>query len=136
MQGFKPALHFAEPEHLAHMHRLGKAFKVVATKIAIVEKPADQTMRYGRNDDCVGLCQRLQARYQVRGLANSSVLLRYTLSNQISNNNHARAYGDAALHRHICGFQSRDGLDDGKTGDDRPLSIVLVCRWIPEIREH
>jgi len=41
MLGFKPALHFAEPEYLARMHRLGKAFKVVASAIAIVEKPAE-----------------------------------------------------------------------------------------------
>ena len=79
----------------------------------------------------------MQARHQVRGLADRSILLRYALANQISNDNHARANGDAGLQRYIPGrFQGADGLEDCEAGKDRPLGVVLIRGWIPEVREH
>src|SRR5262249_20317569 len=49
----------------------------------------------------------------------------------------SRADGNAGLHRHICGgLQGPDGLEDGKSGKDCPLCIVLLCCRITEIRKH
>ena len=91
----------------------------------------------GRDDDRIGVGNRLQAGHQVRSLADRGVLLRHALANQVANHDHTRANGDAGLNHHACGGSyARDRLEDGKTGKDRPLCVVLVRGRIPEIGKH
>ena len=85
----------------------------------------------------LGSDDRLQACDQVRGLADGGILLGDVLPDQIADNDHARANGNAGLQRHVSGcFQGCDGFQDGEAGKDRPLRIVLVCRRIAEICKY
>lgn len=137
MLRFKPALNLAYPEYLAYMHWLAKALEGVPPEITIVKERTDQTVGDRRNYERIGLGNRLQARHQVRGLADRRVLLRNALPHQVANDNYARANGDASLYGHSCRCsRGPDGLEDGEPGKDRPLGVVLVCRRVPEIRKH
>src|SRR5262249_914120 len=102
MLRLEPALDLTGPEHLADVHWLGKTVEPVPPKIAVIEERPYEAMRHWRNDERIGLGNRLQTCHQVRGLPDGSVLLGDALPHQIANNNHAGAYGDASLHHHIC----------------------------------
>jgi hypothetical protein len=137
MMGLEPTLDPTRPEYLTHVYRLDEAFQVVASKIAIFEKPTDQAVCDGRDDDGIGFANRLQPRHKVGGLTDRGILPGHALANKIANNNHARADGDAGLHRDIRGeFQRWDSFDDSEAGENRTLRVVLVRGRVPEIREH
>jgi hypothetical protein len=107
------------------------------TKIPLIEERADQPVCDRRNDEGIGLGDRLQACHQVGSLADRSVLLGHALPHQIPNDNDAGANGDAGLHHYIRGgSQASDCLENGKSGKDRPLSVILVRRGVPEICKH
>src|SRR5262245_61866972 len=112
MLRLEPAFNLAYPEHLTHMHWLGKSLERVPPEIAVVEERTDQAVGDGRDDDRIGLSDRLQARHQVRGLADRGVLLGNALTNEVANDNHTRADGYASLHDRICcGFEGCHGLE-------------------------
>jgi hypothetical protein len=69
MLSLEPALNLADPEHLTHMCRLSKALERVSPEIAIVEERTNEAMCCRGDDNRVGLGNRLQARDQIRGLA-------------------------------------------------------------------
>src|SRR5262245_64504861 len=101
MLGLEPALDLAGSKYLADVHGLRKALKGVPPKIALIEERTHQPVCDWRNDKGIGLGDRLQARNQVRGLADRGVLLGNALANEIANDNHAGADGNAGLHRHM-----------------------------------
>jgi hypothetical protein len=89
MLGLEPALNFADPEHLTHMRRPSKALERVSPEIKMVEERTDEAMCCRGDDNRVGLGNRLQARDQIRGLANCGVLLGYALPHRVPNDNYA-----------------------------------------------
>ena len=94
-------------------------------------------MRLGRDHEGVGLGQRLQARRQVRRLADRGVLLRHAFADEIADHDHAGGDADARLQGHArSGLQRADRIEDGEPRAHRALGVVLVCGRIAEIGEH
>src|SRR5215467_13638251 len=54
VQRFKSAFNFAHPKHLTRMHRLRKALNLMLTKIAILERRPDKSMRLSADQEGVG----------------------------------------------------------------------------------
>ena len=89
MARLEAVLHLACGEDLTQVHGLGKALQHMRAEIAILKQCPDQAMCFGCDHDGVGFRQRLQACRQVGGLANRGVLLRYALTDQIADDDHA-----------------------------------------------
>jgi hypothetical protein len=75
MLSLEPVLDLARTEHLAHMHRVRKALQGVPPELAVIEERTNQAVCDRGNDEGIGLGNTLQARDQVRGLADCGVLL-------------------------------------------------------------
>jgi hypothetical protein len=84
-----------------------------------------------------GLGQRLQARRQVRHIADDRFLARCALANQVAHDHlasrDAHARPEARLRQR---GQAAHALDQLKSGAHRPLSIVLVGLRPAEVGEH
>jgi hypothetical protein len=94
-------------------------------------------MHLGRDYNCVGVREGLQAWSQVRCLADRRVFLARSVANKIANNDYTRGYTDPRLQGHIRrGFQCAYDPEDGEAGAHCPLGIVLVRSGIPKIRNY
>jgi hypothetical protein len=59
MLRLEPALDLTGTEHLTHMHGIGKVFKGVPPEIAVIEERAYQPVCHRRDDEGIGLGDRL-----------------------------------------------------------------------------
>ena len=100
-------------------------------------KLADQLARVLVEHDLIGPRERLQARGEIRSLADDSMLLRLAGSDEVADNDQAGRETDAALQARI-----RERLERGHGGDEfqpdphRALGVVLMRLRIAEIDEH
>ena len=69
MERFEPALCSAFAQHPPGAHRFGEAFELALLQLQKIEQPAEQSARSGRYHDGSRLGELLQARGEVRRLA-------------------------------------------------------------------
>jgi hypothetical protein len=101
---------------------------------------AEHRARGRTDDDLVRLRQCLQARRQVRRLADDRGLRRGSFADLIADDHRSR--GDADPHRELdprrpanCGIQLRHRIDDIETRPHRTLGLVLMGARVAEINE-
>src|SRR5262245_41683616 len=75
MAGLKAARSAARPEHPPHVDRPAKALEGLGAEISAVEPAGNEAKGLRRNEDRVGLRERLQAGGEVGGLADCCLLL-------------------------------------------------------------
>ena len=84
-----------------------------------------------------GFGDRLQARREVRRLADDAALLRLPRPEKIADDDHPGGDPDPHLQRRAGGgFELRRGFDDGEPGLHGSLGVMLVGLGIAEIGEH
>ena len=93
----KTVLHPACPGDVPHVHRVGEAFERLPAEVAVVEQGADQPMRLGADQQCVGLGQRLQAGGEVGRFADRRLLLRDPFAHEVAHHDYAGGDADPCL---------------------------------------
>jgi hypothetical protein len=137
MLRLEPALDLAPSEYLPHMHWHGKALERLSAEIAIFEQRPDQPMRLGRDDHCVRVGERLQARCEVGCLTDRRILLGYPFPNKITHHQHTGCDTDACLQLNAAGeMQCANDIENGKPAPHRSFGIILMRSGISKIREH
>ena len=87
MHRLKAAFYGTRPQRREGTYRSGDALEVLCPKVVKYKKIAEKSSRDLGNDDHVRLSEPLQARREVRRLADDAALLRFTRSDQITDNN-------------------------------------------------
>jgi hypothetical protein len=117
--------------------RRGQAPDRYRPEVLVVEQPAGQPLRAGRDHHRPRLGQRLQPRRQVGRLADNTALARFALADQITDHDETGGYPDPRLQRCSCRrVEPAYRLDQRQPGPHRPLGIVLVGARIAEIGKH
>ena len=96
MQRFEAALHGTRPQRRPGPRRSGDALEVPGSEILEFEEIAEQPSRAVGDHDHVRLGQRLQARRQVRRVADDATFLRLSRSDQVAD--HDKPGGNADTH--------------------------------------
>src|SRR5262245_37960067 len=131
----EPAGGASRPKTPRHFTRRPKARNALRTEIAAVEQAVNEAKGLWRDEDRVGLRERLQSGGEVGGLADRRLFL--SSPREIADNGEARGDADADLQRNAWQRpQERHGGDDGKTGAHGALGIVFVRCRIAEIDEY
>ena len=91
MERLKPALGIARTNHLPRWHVLGKAFRLDAAEVLVLEQIGQKPLRRRVDYDGVGNGGGLQARREVRGLADDPPFLRLPGTNKIADHDQAGA---------------------------------------------
>jgi hypothetical protein len=118
-------------------HWRGNAFEIPRPKVLKVEEGTEKSSRAVGYDDCIRLGDPLQSCCKVRSFPDNATLLSFARADQLADHNEPRRDADAHLQGHTYrGRELRYCLDEGETGADGPLGVVLVCMGIAEIREH
>ena len=94
---FKAALHFARPQDLPGRYRFRPAFERDRAEIAVFEMPSGEPARTRGDHHRTRLGERLQARSQVRRLANDRLLLRRAFADQIAHDHYTGGDANANL---------------------------------------
>ena len=116
---------------------LGEALEMLRTEIGKLEQPTHEPPGTPTDDDDARFGERLEARRQVRGLANHGLLLRPALADQLADHDQTGGDADPSSQRFAGGrLQSRQRIDDREPGPDRPLGIVLMRPRPPEVGQH
>jgi hypothetical protein len=101
------------------------------------EPISEQPARRGRHDDGPGIDESLQARRQVRRLADDTALLRLALADQVTDHHEPGGDADANLELADRGrVEPSDRDNDVEAGTDGALGIVFVGPRKAEISEH
>ena len=96
MQGLKAAFHGTRPQRGPGPRRPGDTLEVLGSEVLELEEIAEQLSRAVGDHDHVRLGQRLQARRQVRRVADDATFLRISRSDQVAD--HDEPSGDANAH--------------------------------------
>jgi len=133
----KRPLHRIRPQRGPGLHRPGDALEVPGPKVLQFEEIAEQPSRAIGDHDHVRLGQRLQARRQVRRVADDATFLRLSRSNEVTDHDEPSGDADAHLQRSVgSGLQHRHRLDQPKPGEDGAFGVMLVGLGIAEISQH
>ena len=87
MHRLKAAFYRTRSQRREGTYRSGYALEVPCPKVVKYKKMTKKSSRDLGNDDHVRLSEPLQARREVRRLADNAALLRFTRSDQITDNN-------------------------------------------------
>jgi hypothetical protein len=77
----------------------------------------------------------LQTRCKVWCLADDATFLRFTRSNQVTDNNETSPNADTRLENHT-GLQRSNRSDQPQPCAHRAFRVVLMRLWIPKIHQH
>ena len=91
------AFHFGRPQNLPGWYWLRPSFKCDRAEIAAFEMPIREPVRTLGNQHGTGIGERLQARSQVRRLANDRLLLSRAFAGQIAHHHHTGSDANANL---------------------------------------
>src|SRR5215467_14557707 len=107
------ALHAACPQHLPNRYRLRPAFQRERAEIAVIEVPSREPTRLRADQHCPWLRNRLQARGEVRRLADNRLFRRGFINQKLAHNDRAGRNANASLKRgvDIC-LEIRYGVDE------------------------
>ena len=137
VKGVKAALDGTRAQRRPGPHRPGDALEVLGPEIAELEEIAEKPARALGYDDHVRFGQRLQARRQVRRLADDSALLRLARSDQIADDDEAGRDADADLQGNARGgLQLRHRLGERQPRLHRAFGVMFVRLRIAEIGQH
>src|SRR5262249_9819021 len=135
--GLEPTFHQTRSQRRPVSHWRGNAFEVPRPKVLKLEEGAEKSSRAVGDDDCIRLGDPLQSCREVRGLADNATLLSFARADQVAYHNEPRRDADPYLQGHTGRRREpRYCLDEGETGADGSLGVMLVCMRIAEIREH
>jgi len=120
-----------------HTDGLGDALEVLQPEIPEFEELAEQSSRPVGDDDPIRLRYPLQARREIRRLADDAALPRLARADEIADHNQTGRDPDAHMQRRTGrGDEFRRRLDDGKPGSNGALGVVLVRLGIAKVGEH
>jgi hypothetical protein len=131
------AFHFDRSQDLPGGYWLRPSLKRDKAEIAEFEMPISETMRTLGNQHGTGIGERLQARRQVRRLANDCLLLRRAFAGQIAHDH--QTGGDANANLKLGGGicpKVCHGIDQRQPCTRRLFGIILVRLGIAEEGEH
>jgi hypothetical protein len=103
-------------------------------KVLKLEQVAHELPSAVRNDHAIRLCEALQARREVRCLANDCLLLRSARPDQVADHYQSRRNADPRLEGRV-GLQSTYCCDQFQPCAHGSLSIVLVGLGIAEVNQ-
>ena len=83
-QRLEPVLHRARTHHLVCLHPISEALRLDATEILVLEQPGQEPASCWANNHGAGCCGRLQARGEIRCLADDRLFLRGAHANEIA----------------------------------------------------
>ncbi len=134
MQRSEAAFHAARSQDLPSRDRLRPALERDRTEIAVVEVSPGQPAGVRANHDRAGHGERLQARREVRRLADDRLLLRRAVADHVADNDSPRGDADPKLQRNVdLSMEMRHGLDQHEPGAHRLLGVILMRVGIAEI---
>ena len=129
------ALGNREPFDRPGRNRRGKTLDLMPAEVAKLEEIAEQSAGRGGDDDRIRLGQPLHPGGEVRRIADDRLLPRRAGAQQIANDDEAGGDADAQP-QPLRRFQRADGIDQGQSGPDRPLGVVLMRLRIAEIDQN
>ena len=131
------AFHFGRAQNLPGRYWLRPSLKRDRAEIAAFEMPIGEVVRTLGNQYRPGIGERLQARSQVRRLADDRLLLRRAFAGQVSHHHHAGRDANANLQLGggVCP-EPGHGIDQRQPGACRLFGIILVRLGVAEIGEH
>ena len=137
VQGVKAAFDGTRPQRGPGPRRPGDTLEILGSEIPEFEEIAEQLSRAVGDHDHVRLGQRLQARRQVRRVADDATFLRISRSDQVTDHDEPSGDADAHLQRSAgSGLQHRHRLGQREPGNDGSLGVMLVGLGIAEISQH
>jgi len=134
VQRLETALHGTRPQRRPGLHRPRDALEVRGSEVLQLEQVPEKSSCAVGNDDRIRLGDPLQARREVRRLADDAAFLRVPRSDQVADDDQAGRNADTRLQRGVC-------LQAGHRGDQiQPrayslLSVVLMRLRIAEIHK-
>jgi hypothetical protein len=125
-------------QHVVDRHRLRDAANALEAELAAVEVARDQPIRRGADHHRVGLGLRLEPRGDVRRDADRRWGLHPLVGGDGAGHDQAGVDADANVEVDIsfglkAAVELVEGFDDAEPAPHRPLSVVLVGRWKPEV---
>ena len=137
VQRLEAAFRGTRPQRRPGPRRPGDALEVLRPEVLKLEQIAEQPARALGDDDRVRLGDRLQARREVRRLADDAALLRLPRSDQVADDDQPGRDPDPHVQRRAGrGDEFRRCLDDGEPGLHGALGVMFVGLRIAEIGEH
>ena len=97
VQRLEAAFHRTRPQRRPDAYRAGDALEVLGSEVLQLEQIAEQPSRALADDHHVRLCDPLQARREVRRLADDAALLRFPRSDQVADHHQPGGNADAGL---------------------------------------
>ena len=135
MQRLEAAFHRTRPQRRPGPHRPGDALEVLRPEVLQLEQIAEKSSRALGDDHHVRLGDPLQARREVRRLADDAALLRLSRSDQVADHNEPGCNADTGLQR-SARLEPSYRRDQLQSRPYRPLGVVLMGLRIAEIHEH
>ena len=135
-QLLEAALHALLAQHPPGGDRPVEALERARIDRLVFEQVAGEPPRAGRDQDRVGRGGRLQARGQVRRLADDVAFLRLAAADQFADHHQAGGDADAHLMAALADLERADRLDHRQRGTHRVAGVGLVRFRIAEIDQH
>ena len=135
VQRLEPALRAALADHPEAAHRLAEALERPSAEIVELEQATEQASRAFGDDDPARRGQILQARGEVRRLADRRFLLGRPAADEIADDHGPGGDPDPrGQGARVRGMEAAHRLDRRESRSDRALSLVLVRPRPAEIR--
>ena len=132
VQRLETSFRRARPQRCPGAHRAGDALEILCPQVLQLEQIAEKLARGLGNDRSIRLGDPLQARREVRRLADYATLLRLSRPDQVANYDQASGNADTGLQRSIR-LEAGHRRDQLQPRPDRPLGVVLMGLGIAEI---
>ena len=132
VQRLETAFRRTRPQRRPGPRRFGDALEVLCPEVLQLKQITEKFSRGLGNDHHVRLGDALQARRQVRRLADDAALLSLPRSDQVADHDQAGRNADTGLQGSIR-FERTDGIDQLQSRPHGPLRIILVSLRIAEI---
>ena len=125
MHRLEAAFRRTRPQGREGTYRPGDALEVLCPEVLKLEEITEQPSRALGNDHHVRLGNPLQARREVRRLADDAALLRFPRTDQVADDDQAGRDADTCLQGNAR-LQRGDCRDHFQPRPHRPLGVVLV----------
>ena len=141
-RGFKlSVLLLAQAGDAPDLNRFDDALEACVAEPLAGEDVADEIMRSGADQNCVGTGEGLQTRGEVGRLADDRLLARGAFADRLADDDDpardADACGDAGPVAAAGGpgVERRQRVEDREAGADRALGVLLPRVWVAEINQ-
>ncbi len=134
MQRLEAALHGTRPPRRPSPHRPGDALEIRGSEVLQLEQIPEKSSRAVGDDDRIRLGDPLQARREVRRLADDAALLRVPRSDQVADDYQAGCNSDTTL-QGSARLKRGHRCDQFEPRSHCPICVVLVGPGIAKIHE-